>query len=322
MASKRVVAATFVLSAIGVAACPLGASALILTTPQTNITNLPVNITPITSASTPVSSATGTGNLQFKAFNSTNFPSLWSGLLPNQTLKLNSVTLALKGTPTGSFTVSNQSNVVAQTIPVQNNVFTYIVTANGTNSSTLSVSNQQSTDQGVGNVPRAIKTDQTANTNPPPTCTSPKLGPYEDVDFGLYYCLTPGTKNFNLNPSNTLSSAISWVMAPNSGQTNSVESSFWTTGGNITLPTTLTFTPDSSKYSYVNGATVNQGILTSANFSFGLSSNANDTYLVYDYDVITNSGVPAPLPILGACMAFSGSRRIRRRIKKVPSPTI
>lgn len=320
MALKRIAAATVVLSALGVAINPLGAKALTLTTPQTNITNLPVNISPISGSGTPISSATGTGDLKFKAFNSTNYPALWAGLLPNQSLQLNSVTLALKGTPTGTFKILNYSPTTSEQISVQNNVFSYIVTSNGTNSSTKTVSNQVSTDAGSGVVPKSTYTN-TVLGGPPPTCNPPSQGPQYNEGLDAYYCVTPGSRTFNLNPSSTLSGAISWVMAPNSGATNSISSAFWTTGGDITLPTSLTFTPDSSKYTYTSGATINTGVLSEVNFSFGLSATANDTYLVYDYDIITNSGVPAPLPIVGAGMAFSATRRIRRRIKSVASRT-
>jgi hypothetical protein len=53
--------------------------------------------------------------------------------------------------------------------------------------------------------------------------------------------------------------------------------------------------------------------------TFTLSSTLTDTFLTFDYTVGAppSSGVPGPLPILGAASAFAFSRRMRSRIKQV-----
>jgi hypothetical protein len=48
--------------------------------------------------------------------------------------------------------------------------------------------------------------------------------------------------------------------------------------------------------------------------TFTLDGSASNNYLEYSYNYVQNQ-VPTPLPVLGAGLAFSFSRRLRRRIK-------
>jgi hypothetical protein len=50
------------------------------------------------------------------------------------------------------------------------------------------------------------------------------------------------------------------------------------------------------------------------NATFTLDGSFGNNYLEYTYDYINNQ-VPTPLPVVGAGLAFSFSRRLRRRIK-------
>jgi hypothetical protein len=123
-----------------------------------------------------------------------------------------------------------------------------------------------------------------------------------------WLCTTPGTKQFAVNPPPAATSSINWTVSPGSNQTYALASSFWTTGGNIALPTTIAFNPLSSVFS---------GNLSLVDYAaqFTIDSNRSNTFLTYDYDVLTNTGVPAPLPLLGGSVAFGFTRRLRRRIK-------
>lgn len=291
MLSIRKTLATASISALALSVFP--ARALQVTAPLQNATAQTLN------TSSPT-------NLQFAAFNAGNFPLAFQGLLPNQTLKLNSVKIQTLGTAGGVFTVINNSTTT--TVPVSSGAFSYNILSNNVPSVLQTPSNQAGLTNTTGNV--AVATASTFPTPTPPTCTPPAI--VQTTIFAgvtYYYCQSPGTSTFTLNQPATSSTSFNWFIADATGNTNGVSSAYWTTGSSIQLPTTISFTPDSTKYP--------GGTLDPANpaFTFALSPTNANTFLTYDYELITNTGVPAPLPIFGAGIGFGFSRRLRRRIK-------
>ena len=226
--------------------------------------------------------------------------------MPNQTLKLNSVKIQTRGTAGGQFTVINSSTTT--TVPVSSGAFSYNILSNNVPSVLQTPSNQVGLTNTTGNV--AVATASTFPSPTPPTCTPPATV-QTTVFIGqtYYYCQSPGSSTFTLNQPATSSASFNWFIADATGNTNGVSSAYWTTGSSIQLPTSISFTPDPTKFS--------GGTLDPANpaFTFALSPTNDDTFLTYDYELITNTGVPAPLPIFGAGIGFGFSRRLRRRIK-------
>lgn len=291
MLSIRKTLVTASIGALGLSSLP--AIATQVTAPLQNGTPQTLNTTSAT-------------NLQFAAFNAGNFPLAFQGLLPNQSLKLNFVKIQTKGSAAGSFTVINNSTT--NTVSVSSGVFSYNILSNNVPSVTQTPSNQT----GLTNTTGTVGLAQAAAfpTPTPPTCTPPQE--LITVNFGGvngYYCQAPGTANFTLNQPATSSQSINWFIADAAGNTYGVANSFWTSGSSIQLPTSISFTPDSTKFP--------GGTLFPPNpaLTFALSLTNSDTFLTYDYDIITNTGVPAPLPIFGAGIGFGFSRRLRRRIK-------
>jgi len=281
--------AAFAITGISLSCLP--AKALLVTAP---IQNAPQTL-----------NTTGNTGLQFKTFNATNFPAAFAGLLPNETLKLTNIRIDTKGTPAGTFTVLNGSSTT--TVSVASGAFSYNVLANNVPSVLQTPSMQTGLTNTTGNVPVAV--NGTLNLVPP-SCTPPAT--VQSIVFSgttYYYCSTPGSANFTLNQPAASSSAISWSIAPASGQTNPIASSFWTTGSSLSLASSISFTPDPTKFP---GGTL---LPSSPAFSFLLSSLPADTFLTYDYEKMTMTSVPAPLPLIGAGFAFGFSRRLRRRIK-------
>jgi len=298
---KAFAASVFVGGSLFVASSP--AKALLVTTP---IQNSPL---PVTVTGTPNSSSTTA--LQFKAFNATNFPAAFAGLLPNQTLQLNNIALAVKGKASGNFTVANYNAGARGTVASPAITFTLLgnnlPTAANSTTNAVPGPNNNNTDQ----IPRATITSVSlpvASPNPQnpaiyQTCSI-------DVTDGItndWLCNTPGFRAFNVNSAGAISN-INWTVSPGSGQTYALSNPFWTTGTNINLPTAISFSTLSSALS--SGSSI-----VDYNAAFLIDSPASDTFLTYDYSVFTNTGVPAPLPILGAGIGFGFSRRLRRRIK-------
>lgn len=71
----------------------------------------------------------GMPTLNFPTFTPTNFPAAFSGLMPNQSLKLNNIFLTVAGSPSGSFSVQNSDST--STVSVANNVYSLNLVANG-----------------------------------------------------------------------------------------------------------------------------------------------------------------------------------------------
>jgi hypothetical protein len=83
---------------------------------------------PLQNGTAQTLNTTSSTNLQFAAFNAGNFPLAFQGLLPNQTLKLNSVKIQTRGTAGGQFTVINSSTTT--TVPVSSGAFSYNILSN------------------------------------------------------------------------------------------------------------------------------------------------------------------------------------------------
>lgn len=246
-------------------------------------------------------STSGNVNLQFAAFNSTNFAPQFSGLLPNQSLVLNFVTLKVKGAVSGSFDVTNSS--ITNTISVGTNVVQYILNANGLNSANNATTNVGGTVTTAGQSQQYLPAPGGATNPDPSSCVA---GNPPTINIGgvvyVWNCVAPTTSSFAINQPGT-TSEVAWTISPGTGVINPITSSFWTTGASINVPATMQFQISQT------------GLSGTPTGSYLLSSLPADTFLTYDYSLVTNTGVPAPLPVLGAGIGFGFSRRLRRRIK-------
>lgn len=244
--------------------------------------------------------ASGTPTLNFPTFTAANFPAAFAGLLPNQSLVLNTIKLTIAGAASGSFTVQNASTT--QTVEVANNVYSLALVANGataTNPATLGNATSPVT---------PIATNGDASLVPV-TCTPPAVA--KSIVFGtitFYFCQTPGSQSYAITSAPI--TPFDWFIAPTGGNINSISSLFWTSGAQANIPAAITFTTDPTKLTDGEPTLVNPNPLT-----FTVSATPSNSFITYDYDLV-NNGVPAPLPILGAGFAFSATRRIRRRIKQ------
>jgi len=254
----------------------------------------------------PQTLSTSNTALQFPTFTAANFPAAFSGLAPNEYLQLTNIRISTKGKAQGTFTVYNSDTINTPSVP--SGVFNYSIISNNVPSVLQTPSNQTGLTNTTGTVP--VQTNTGGNTSAPPTCTPPATnGQTFFPGFGtIYFCANPGQATFTLNQPATTSSSISWNIAPSTGQTNPIASSFWTSGSSLNLNSQISFTPTSA-------LTTSPLSLGPTTLSFLLSSLSDDTYLTYDYDKLVNTGVPAPLPLLGAGIGFGFSRRLRRRIK-------
>ncbi len=267
-----------------------------LVTPNVPISNLP-QILPLAPATT---------GLNALGFNQTNFASIWSAAPSGTTPQLTDVRLFTRGTLSGSFVVTNTDT--SSGITVSSPTLTFNEKANGMNSATLTTTNS------TGTVPQAIlKTAATVPATPPgnppvsqPNPNQPRYCPGNnwvagdfDPDNGIQFwtCTTAQQTTFTINPSAALTST-NWSLI-GGGNINGVASSFWS-GNTVSIPSliALNFT----------------GVLPSSSTAqFTLTNNSAENYLQYTYNYVSNQ-VPAPLPVLGAGLAFSFSRRLRRRI--------
>ncbi len=270
-----------------------------LVTPNVPISNLP-QILPLAPATT---------GLNALGFNQNNFASIWSAAPSGTTPQLTDVRLFTRGTLSGSFVVTNTNT--SSGITVSSPTLTFNEKANGMNSATLTTTNS------TGTVPAAIlrSRDISAPTppgppgNPPISSNDPASGRYcpgNNWVAGIYdaidelqswTCTTAQTSTFTINPSGALTST-NWSLI-GGGNINGIASSFWS-GNTVSIPSliTLNFT----------------GILPSSFAAqFALTNNQAENYIQYTYNYVSNQ-VPAPLPVLGAGLAFSFSRRLRRRI--------
>jgi hypothetical protein len=259
--------------------------------------------TPILNAPQTLNTTSDVG-LSFLSFNQANFPSI-TGLSPTQVLRLNSVQIQTKGTAAGTFTVTNASTTTP--VPVSSGAFNYQVLANNIASTSQTPSSQTGLTNTTGSV--GVATSGSLSTTVP-TCTPPSF--VGSSIFGgttYYFCTTPGSNSFTLNQPATSSNSFNWFVSPLSGETNSINSSFWTAGATLSLDSRISFTPNPGAFS--------GGVLSPSSpaFTYLLSSTPADTFLTYDYDIVEAIKVPAPLPLLGAAFGFGFTRRLRRRIQ-------
>ena len=261
-----------------------------LTTPLLN----PNAVLPLAPAST---------GLNAKGFNQANFPLIWAGAPSGSTPQLTDVRLFTSGRLAGSFTVENYNPNA--TIPVSSPALTFKEYSNGLNSSDFAATNS------TGNVPAATVTSIPGqffpSTGPsgPPTSPSCPAGwtptPFPPAGV-LWNCAstttTPGMRSFTINPTSSLTSTNWSLIGGNS--IHGVASSFWS-GNTVSIPSFVSlsfpsFTP------------------TAQSATYSLDGSPDRNYLEYSYNYVQNQ-VPTPLPVLGAGLAFSFSRRLRRRIK-------
>jgi hypothetical protein len=263
---------------------------------------------PIINAGASLPLTPNTVGLNALGFNSTNYASIWSnaaalGLTP----KLTDVRVFTKGTLAGSFTVTNTNTGAG--IPVSSPALTFLENINGQNSGTLNTTNT------TGTVPAAILRARQVSTTTPPG--SPPIssndpassrycpgdnwvaGVYDPVDQEqTWTCTTAQQASFNINPSASLTSTNWSIIGGDS--IYGASSSFWS-GNTVSIPSLI-------KLNF-------PGLVPSSETaSFTLNGSGDDNYLVYQYDLVSDR-VPAPLPLLGAGLAFGYSRRLRSRIK-------
>ena len=296
----RKATATALMLGSSVFATSLPVSAATVTTSIQNATLPTITGTP---------GSTSTTALQFKAFNAANFPALFTGLGPNQSFQLNNVFLNTKGKAGGSFIAGNYSTGIRGI--VTSPAISYTLAANNLPSAANSTTNQTTGSSNSSKVGFATnQTLTTLNGGANPQDNSIYQICQFDGDNGdgtdSWLCTTPGTKSFAVNPS-AASSSVNWTVSPGSNQTYPLNSSFWRTGTNIDLPSMIAFNALPGVFS---------GNLSLVNYSaqYMIDANRNDTFLTYDYELVTSAGVPAPLPLFGASLAFGFSRRLRRRI--------
>jgi hypothetical protein len=262
---------------------------------------------PITNAGASLPLSPNTVGLNALGFNATNYASIWSnaaalGLTP----KLTDVRVFTKGTLAGSFTVTNTNTGAG--IPVSTPALTFLENINGQNSGTLNTTNS------TGTVP-AADLGTTVTINPPvlPGPTPPAnntpgpgycpagnwvAGAGIVNSFQVWTCTTASQASFNINPGAALTSTNWSIIGGDS--IYGASSSFWS-GNTVSIPSLI-------KLNFT-------GLVPSSETaSFTLNGSGDDNYIVYQYDLVSDR-VPAPLPLLGAGLAFGYSRRLRSRIK-------
>ena len=280
----------------GIAAVAAG-SLLIGANPASALT------TPLINSNAVLPLAPASTGLNAKGFNQANFPAIWSAAPSGSTPQLTDVRIFTRGRLAGSFTVENYNPNTA--LPVNSPALSFKENANGMNSADLATTNT------TGVVPAATVTSIPGqffpSTGPsgPPTSPSCPAGwnPTPFPPFGvLWNCATttttPGMQSFAINPTSSLTST-NWSLI-GGGNINGIASSFWS-GNTISIPSFISLTFPSFA-----------PIARSATFT--LDGSASNNYLEYSYNYVQNQ-VPTPLPVLGAGLAFSFSRRLRRRIK-------
>jgi len=271
------------------------------TTPSENPLTNPSAVLPITP---------GSLGLTAKGFNQANFAAVWSAAPTGFTPKLTDVRLFTKGTLLGSFTVENYNP--SATVTVNNPAVTFNEKSNGMFSSSLTTVNTTGVVPvaTVTSIPSEVVGPQPAAGLPgsPPTSPSCPAGWVAGPSFGSgafsfqqWNCssttTTPGQATFQINPSTP--TAANWSLI-GSGNTNGVASSFWS-ANTVSIQSFITLTFPSFTPSAQTA-------------TFTLNGSGVDNYILYNYDYVAN-GVPGPLPLAGAGLAFGFSRRLRRRIK-------
>ncbi len=257
---------------------------------------------------TPVLNGSGSTSLEFKAFNQTNFS---IPLLNNQSIILRDVRLNVGGTLGGQVSLGN-SNSFSQVVTSPSLTFSLVV--NGLNPGTLATTNQVSTTLST-RVPPGSSQELAVPTGTGSPCLPGQLSEFQATEAGedIYRCTTLGTRAYTINPG-TASTNTNWSLI-GSQSINPLASAFWSTGttgsgnANLTLPGFVTIAPTSNLSS---GLSILQ---SSSTQQFTLNPASTISFITYDYDILTNTEVPAPLPIAGAGLAFGFTRRLRRRIK-------
>jgi hypothetical protein len=294
-----------------VAAAALAASSLVvgvgpadaLSTP---ITNLPQNI--------PFRQNVG---LTALGFNCTNFPGM-TGCGTSNPPRLTSIRLQITGVLNGMFTIVNNDLT-----PLSINSNSLLFKLNANNALSYSISTSSTT----GSVPG--QTIDSLNSMPV-LCTPPAT--LQTISFSgqtFYYCQTPGSASFTLNPSAT-PTTVNFSIAPSTSQIHGPGDIFWYMNM-VNIPTSLyldfnNILPATASVDFI-GATfdVTSGIVDatylrsmSDESDLTILGEVDDNYIIYEYEnapITDPLPVPAPLPIFGTIAAFVCSRRLRRRIK-------
>ena len=249
-------------------------------------------------------------------FNCTNFPGMTG--CPSNPPILTNIRLQITGVLNGMFTIVNND---LTPLSINSNSLLFNLIAN--NASSYSIPTSSTT----GSVPGQTNGSYSVN---PVLCTPPAT--LQTKSFGgqtLYYCQTPGSASFTLNPSATpttvnfeigVSTAaiyppydIMWLMDP------VVIPTFLVLNFNNTLPATASVDFIGATFDVTSG-NVDATYLRSMSDESDLTilGEVDDNYIIYEYEnapITDPLPVPAPLPIFGTIAAFVCSRRLRRRIK-------
>ncbi len=251
-------------------------------------------------------------------FNCTNFPGMTG--CPSNPPILTNIRLQITGVLNGMFTIVNND---LTPLSINSNSLLFYLIAN--NASSYSIPTSSTT----GSVPGQTNDSYSVN---PVLCTPPAT--LQTINFSgqtLYYCQTPGSASFTLNPSATQTTVnfeigvsthaiyppydIMWLM-------DSVvipTSLFLWFNFNNTLPATASVDFIGATFDVTSGI-VDATYLRSMSDESDLTilGEVDDNYIIYEYEnapIIDPLPVPAPLPIFGTIAAFVCSRRLRRRIK-------
>jgi hypothetical protein len=272
---------------------------------STPITNLPQNI--------PFRQNVG---LTALGFNCTNFPGMTG--CPSNPPILTNIRLQITGVLNGMFTIVNND---LTPLSINSNSLLFYLIAN--NASSYSIPTSSTT----GSVPGQTNDSYSVN---PVLCTPPAT--LQTINFSgqtLYYCQTPGSASFTLNPSATQTTVnfeigasvaaiylpwdIMWLMD------TVVIPTFLVVNFKNTLPATASVDFNGATFDVTSG-NVNATYLRSMSDESDLTilDDVVDNYIIYEYEnapITDPLPVPAPLPIFGTIAAFVCSRRLRRRIK-------
>lgn len=254
-------------------------------------------------------------------FNCTNFPGM-TGCGTLNGPRLTNVRLQITGVLNGIFTIFN--NDFTPLNINSNSLFFYRLVANNVPSMYIPTSNT------TGSVPG--QTIDSLNSMPV-LCTPPAT--LQTISFSgqtLYYCQTPGSAGFILNPSAT-PTTVNFEIGASVGATYPITNLVFWTMDTVVIPTFLDLDlnfnntlPATASVGLI-GATfdVTSGIVDatylrsiSDKSDLTILGEVDDNYIIYEYEnapITDPLPVPAPMPIFGTIAAFVCSRRLRRRIK-------
>jgi len=251
-------------------------------------------------------------------FNCGNFPGMTG--CPFNPPRLTNIRLQITGVLNGIFTIVN-NDLAALSINSNNLLFDLI--ANNTESVSIPTSST------TGSVPGQNNDSYSVN---PVLCTPPAT--LKTKSFGgltLYYCQTPGSASFTLNPSAT-PTTVNFEIGASPSAIHLPHDIFWLMD-TVFIPTSLFLwfnfnntLPATASVDFI-GATfdVTSGIVDatylrsmSDESDLTILGEVDDNYIIYEYEnapITDPLPVPAPLPIFGTIAAFVCGRRLRRRIK-------